>query len=115
MGCSAFGKTGTEAQFPEGVPCGVLQGHAYSIIDVFSVDIEVLDQDDNPVKKREKLLRLRNPWGKKEWNGAWSDGSDELNDNVVALNTYIRATYSPEHDEAYSEQDMQQLLFDGDK
>ena len=47
MGCSAFGPTGTEALFPEGVPCGVLQGHAYSIIDVFSIDVEVVDENDN--------------------------------------------------------------------
>mmetsp|Transcript_24040 Transcript_24040/g.23674 ORF Transcript_24040/g.23674 Transcript_24040/m.23674 type:complete len:135 (+) Transcript_24040:633-1037(+) len=44
---------------------GIVQGHAYSILDVF--EIEGI-----------KLLQLRNPWGDAtEWKGAWSDNSRE--------------------------------------
>ena len=102
MGCSAFGPTGTESLFPEGVPCGVLQGHAYSIIDVFSIDVEVTDENDQTKSVTERLIRLRNPWGKKEWNGAWSDGSEELNDNMKALNGYIMK-YNLEQQEKFKD------------
>lgn len=49
--------------------------HAYGLNDVF--ELPDLDQDpkEKPVPK--KLLRLRNPWGKSEWLGAWSDASPE--------------------------------------
>ena len=43
---------------------GIVQRHAYSIIDAKEI-------------KGERLVKLRNPWGEKEWNGAWSDGSKE--------------------------------------
>ena len=44
---------------------GIVQGHAYSILDIAEID-------------GEKLMQLRNPWGNsKEWKGAWSDGSKE--------------------------------------
>ncbi|PCH00265.1 Peptidase C2, calpain family [Penicillium occitanis (nom. inval.)] len=43
---------------------GISEGHSYSIMEAKEI---------NGVR----LLRLRNPWGKKEWSGAWSDGSEE--------------------------------------
>ena len=45
---------------------GLVKGHAYSITRVEKIDDNVL------------LIRIRNPWGNSfEWNGAWSDHSEE--------------------------------------
>ncbi|KAE8353706.1 hypothetical protein BDV28DRAFT_156795 [Aspergillus coremiiformis] len=43
---------------------GISENHSYSIMEAKEID-------------GERLLRLRNPWGKKEWTGAWSDGSEQ--------------------------------------
>ena len=44
---------------------GIVQGHAYSVLDVFEVE-------------GNKLIQLRNPWGEEtEWLGAWGDKSKE--------------------------------------
>ncbi|XP_064015484.1 calpain-6 isoform X3 [Pogoniulus pusillus] len=55
---------------------GLVIGHAYSVTAIrklrlgeraiFSLNAEKLF-----------MIRLRNPWGKREWNGAWSDNSEE--------------------------------------
>ncbi|KAJ5435083.1 hypothetical protein N7491_005678 [Penicillium cf. griseofulvum] len=43
---------------------GIAEGHSYSIMEAREID-------------GHRLLRLRNPWGRKEWHGAWGDGSKE--------------------------------------
>ncbi|KAI9644088.1 hypothetical protein NHQ30_007440 [Ciborinia camelliae] len=43
---------------------GIYEGHAYSILRAVEID-------------GQRLVLLRNPWGKGEWKGAWSDGSKE--------------------------------------
>ena len=44
MGCSALGLV--EGEIPIGdVPCGILAGHAYSIIDVIEIEVVLQDPD----------------------------------------------------------------------
>ncbi|KAG8682587.1 hypothetical protein FRC09_016664, partial [Ceratobasidium sp. 395] len=45
---------------------GLHTRHAYSVLDALEV-------------AGKRFLRLRNPWGKSEWKGRWSDGSKEWN------------------------------------
>mmetsp|Transcript_13890 Transcript_13890/g.26293 ORF Transcript_13890/g.26293 Transcript_13890/m.26293 type:complete len:1904 (+) Transcript_13890:1-5712(+) len=52
---------------------GIVQGHAYSILDLFTIDVGV------------NLIQLRNPWGRKEWTGDWSDNSDKWTRRYRAL------------------------------
>ncbi|KAJ4247167.1 hypothetical protein NW762_013306 [Fusarium torreyae] len=43
---------------------GIIESHAYSIQKAVEID-------------GKRLLKLKNPWGKGEWTGPWSDGSKE--------------------------------------
>jgi len=46
---------------------GLISGHAYSVMSIHEV------QGNGELVR---LLKLRNPWGRVEWNGIWSDNSD---------------------------------------
>ena len=46
---------------------GLITAHEYTLIKIFSISRE---EGEN-----EFLFQIRNPWGKKEWNGDWSDNS----------------------------------------
>lgn len=77
LGCSIDG-TAVESNVldEDGESTGLMARHAYSIIDVLYVP------NRNAKKGRYRLLRLRNPWGNKEWVGPWSDRSPELTANL---------------------------------
>ncbi|CAM4643781.1 unnamed protein product [Leuciscus chuanchicus] len=63
MACSTFlGKTSANTVLPN----GIVQGHAYTVTGVYKVTCR-----GKPVQ----LVRVLNPWGKREWTGDWSDKS----------------------------------------
>ena len=57
--------------------CGLLARHAYSILDT----IEIHKGNSFKARKKSRLLRIRNPWGTKEWKGKWCDESQEIENN----------------------------------
>ncbi|XP_060032711.1 calpain-5 isoform X4 [Erinaceus europaeus] len=73
---SASIKVVTAADMEVRLACGLVKGHAYAITDVRKVR---LGHGLLAFFKSEKLdmIRLRNPWGEREWNGPWSDTSEE--------------------------------------
>lgn len=74
--CSASIKIQSRDEMEQQLDTGLVKGHAYGISDVTKVS---LGQSFFSRYNAEKLylVKLRNPWGEKEWNGAWSDGSKE--------------------------------------
>ncbi|KAL6179509.1 hypothetical protein ACLB2K_051024 [Fragaria x ananassa] len=61
---------------------GIVQGHAYSLLQVREVD-------------GHKLIQIRNPWANEvEWNGPWSDSSPEWTDRMKHKLKHIPQTRS---------------------
>jgi len=48
---------------------GIVQGHAYTVLSWHKVN--------DKYGAETKLVRMRNPWGKGEWTGPWSDHDEE--------------------------------------
>jgi hypothetical protein len=62
---------------------GLVGTHAYSILDARELGLIPGLSLGGGVLGQTRLIRLRNPWGKYEWKGAWSDGSQEWKDNPL--------------------------------
>jgi hypothetical protein len=77
VGASVVVNGSTEALSPE----GLLNKHAYGVLKVVELD-------------GEKLIQLRNPWGKTEWNGKWSDNDPVWSSPELTA----RLNYKPDND-----------------
>ena len=85
LGCSVDGHAvESDIRNEDNEPTGLIAQHAYSIIDLLYV------KTTKNRKGRYKLLRLRNPWGRKEWTGKWSDKSPELRANLEGVMREIK-------------------------
>ncbi|XP_065115687.1 calpain-2 catalytic subunit-like [Paramisgurnus dabryanus] len=70
----------------------LVKGHAYSVTGAEEVHY---------LRRPVQLLRLRNPWGFKEWTGAWSDNSNEWKN--VRPDEKAKLNYSAEDGEFWME------------
>eukprot|EP00037_Helgoeca_nana_P024456 m.259936 g.259936 ORF g.259936 m.259936 type:complete len:514 (+) comp26643_c0_seq19:30-1571(+) len=78
-GVIGAGTTG-EDQGKSNSTSGLVRGHAYSVLDARKFQ----DSKEGSNKETLRLVKLRNPWGKFEWEGAWSDGSKEWQEYKTA-------------------------------
>ena len=83
MGCSIKGGGKSGELVLDGHPTGLMLNHAYSLMYVWEVK-GGKGKDDV-----QRILVLRNPWGKGEWKGAWSDGSAEYKKYEAGINAEI--------------------------
>ena len=53
---------------------GLISGHSCTLVSAFERKVK---------GKKVKLLKIRNPWGYKEWSGRYSDGSPEWDEDTI--------------------------------
>ena len=58
---------------------GIVQSHVYTILSIHNID-------------GQRLLRLRNPWGRETYNSTWSDGdTSNWDENIRSQVPYVDA------------------------
>ncbi len=64
-----------------GESVGLVAGHAFTLISAKETNIK---------SQNIRLLKIRNPWGNREWNGKWSDNSPLWNDETRKIFSHYK-------------------------
>ena len=75
MGCSIQPNPKEKSKPEADAGNGLYLGHAYSLLDLGEIEVKE--------KKKVKLLKIRNPWGRGEWEGPYGDDSEERKQDIV--------------------------------
>lgn len=67
---------------------GVVQGHAYTVLNATTITFQ---------GRQERIIQLRNPWGKGEFTGKWSDL--DPNWNYISPEQKQRIGFNPQKDD----------------
>lgn len=78
IGCSIQPNPKDKNMVEAEVGNGLIYSHAYSLLDCNEINL------DNGTKQR--LVKIRNPWGRGEWQGAFSDESEEMTKYEAEIN-----------------------------
>jgi hypothetical protein len=74
---------------------GFVRAHAYTVLAAHEIDAAKVNSNSKKGKSLDtkpkwvtkdgkvRLLKLHNPWGNQEWNGAFSDGSKEWTHEIM--------------------------------
>ncbi|KAK2161159.1 hypothetical protein LSH36_120g02000 [Paralvinella palmiformis] len=84
MGCAVNINSGS---IDEEVGNGLYSGHAYSVTKLTTINYK---------DKTVRLIRLRNPWGRREWSGDWGDKSHKW--RKVSENVRLMLEYDNKND-----------------
>jgi hypothetical protein len=66
---------------------GLLSGHAYSLLSMGIIKAEGEDAMKKEGEKEIRLIKIRNPWGRGEWEGEFGDESKEREQYESQINT----------------------------
>ena len=109
MGCSIKPNPKEKKQVEAEAGNGLYYSHAYSLLDIGEIDLP-----DPNSKVKIRLLKLRNPWGKGEWEGPYSDKSKERDGQTEyskTVNQKIKEKFETEGSRETSEVDFNDGTF----